>query len=87
MNDEILSVPYIVYEGEMARQERMVKRLFIALVFSVFVILATNAVWIWIWNQYDYSSESTVIDLETSDGHANYIGNDVEITNGTDSGE
>lgn len=82
MNDEILSVPYIVYEGEMARQERMVKRLFIALVFSIAVIFATNAVWIWLWNQYDYVDEA--VDIDNEDGNANYIGNDGDIYNGID---
>lgn len=86
MNDnEILTVPYVVYEGEMARSERMVKRLFIALVFSIVIIFASNACWMWLWNQYDYVDEESVIDIDNSDGYANYIGNDGEIYNGFDS--
>lgn len=79
---EILTVPYVVYEGEMARQERMVKRLFTALIISVLIIFASNACWIWLWNQYDYVDEA--VDIENEDGNANYIGNDGDIYNGID---
>ena len=79
---EILTVPYVVYEGEMARQERMVKRLFTALIVSVLIIFASNACWIWLWNQYDYVDDA--VDIENEDGNANYIGNDGDIYNGID---
>lgn len=79
---EILTVPYVVYEGEMARQERMVKRLFTALIISVLIIFASNACWIWLLNQYDYVDEA--VDIENEDGNANYIGNDGDIYNGID---
>lgn len=81
-DNEILTVPYVVYEGEMARQERMVKRLFTAFIISVLIIFASNACWIWLWNQYDYGDEA--VDIQNEDGNANYIGNDGDIYNGTD---
>ena len=84
MNDnDILSVPYVVYEGEMARSERMVKRLIVALIVSIVIIFATNATWIWLWNQYDYSSDESIVEMETRGaGNTNYIGNSGDITNG-----
>lgn len=81
-DNEILTVPYVVYEGEMARQERMVKRLFTALIVSVLIFFASNACWIWLWNQYDYVDDA--VDIQNEDGNANYIGNDGDIYNGID---
>lgn len=83
-DDDILTVPYVVYESGMSRQERMVKRMFIALIASIIVTLASNLAWMYMWNQYDYAGEDTTIELGTGEnGNANYIGNDGEINNGT----
>lgn len=59
MNEnEILSVPYVVYEGEMARSERMVKRLFIALIVTVVCLLGSNIGWLIYESQFEtYSYE------------------------------
>ena len=81
------AVPYFVYEGEQARNERHIKRLIIALIVSIALIFASNAAWLFAWCQYDYSSEETTIELDGGDGgNANYIGNDGDIYNGTDKG-
>lgn len=87
-NENNLTVPYIVYEGEMARGERHIKRLIIALIVAVALIFASNAAWLFAWCQYDHSSEeitsTTTIELDGGDGgNANYIGNDGDIYNGT----
>lgn len=83
---DLEKVPYVVYESEMARCERFIKRLIVALVISIFLIFVSNAIWLYAWLQYDYSSESTVT-IDGKDGVANYIGNDGEISNGTNNGE
>ena len=63
--------------------ERMVKRLWIALIVCICLIFASNAAWLYAWMQYDYSSEETVVDVNSDDGgNANYIGNDGDIVNG-----
>ena len=63
--------------------ERMVKRLWIALIICICLIFASNACWIYAWMQYDYSSEKTIVDVNGDDGgNANYIGNDGDIVNG-----
>lgn len=80
-NAEGKSVPYIVYEAEAARHERTVKRLIIAVVVSIILIVLTNIAWIWAWMQYDYSGEEIIVDA--GNGTANYIGNDGDINNGT----
>lgn len=68
-------VPYIVHEGALAREERNIKRLFIALVVCIIMLFASNAVWLFYWTQYDYSSEQTVT-VDGKQGTATYIGND-----------
>ena len=39
-------VPYIVFEGELARAERHIKRLWIALILSVLAVFISNCIWI-----------------------------------------
>ena len=78
--DRVENVPYIVHEGSMARMERMIKRMTYALVMAIVLLFASNALWLYEWMQYDYVSET--ITLESTKGHANYIGNDGDIYNG-----
>ena len=65
--------------------ERMVKRLWIALIFCIALIFASNAGWLFCWMQYDYSGtyEEIIVEQDAQDGgNANYIGNDGDIVNG-----
>lgn len=77
------NVPYIVYEAEMTRSERQIKRLWIALIIAIALIFASNAAWLMYVSQYDFES----YDLSTENGgNANYIGQDGDIYNGTSKG-
>lgn len=91
MNDKNeLTIPYFVHEGDMARNERMIKKLIIALLISVVIIFASNAVWLYAWLQYDYvssGSTNSTVQVDGKDGIANYIGNDGDITNGEDNSQ
>ena len=78
-----VTVPYVVHESTVARQERNVKRLWIALIVAMALIFASNAIWLYAWMQYDYSSEEIIVDAEDN-GNANYIGQDGNIYNGED---
>jgi hypothetical protein len=80
-------VPFIVHESAQARNERAVKRLVIALIVAIALTFASNAIWLYAWMQYDYSSEQTEsVTVDGKDGVANYIGNDGDIVNGADYG-
>lgn len=79
---QIADVQYIVFEGELARAERHAKRLWIALIVAVIALLACNCIWIWYINQYDFESYEVTAQ---GDGHANFIGNDGDIYNGSES--
>ena len=65
------TVPYIVYEGTIARFERIIKKLVVVIVLLVITFVATNALWIYEWNQYDYAD----VTLDgTTGGNATYMG-------------
>lgn len=94
MNDEKFnssaSIPYFAHEGMMARCERIIKKLVVALVVTIVLIFVSNAIWLYAWMQYDYSSDMTTtehVDIDGKNGVANYIGNDGDITNGTDTSD
>ena len=83
VKNEPENVPYIVHESSMARMERQIKRLWIALIVAIVLLFASNAGWLYAWCQYDYSSEEIVVEQDAKDGgNANYIGNNGDIVNG-----
>ena len=85
MENEQMTVPYIVHESAMARNERHIRRLVIALIVAVVMIAVTNIAWLYVWNSYEYVGESESVSVN-GDGTANYVGNDGDITNGINQG-
>lgn len=81
--DEHKDVPYIVYESESARHERTVKRLLTALLITILLMVGTNLAWLYVFNQYDISSEQYTIEGQDS-ANANYLESGTEgvINNG-----
>lgn len=81
--DEHKDVPYIVYESESARHERTVKRLLTALLITILLMVGTNLAWLYVFNQYDISSEQYTIEGKDN-ANANYLESGVEgvINNG-----
>ena len=43
------NVPYIVHEASMARMERQIKRLWIALIAAVVLLFASSAIFAYAW--------------------------------------
>lgn len=87
-------VPYYAHEGMLARNERTIKRLIIALIIAFVIMFASNGLWLWAWSQYDYVStdstmtttDSSFVNIDSKAGVANYVGNNGDITNGADNG-
>lgn len=50
------AVPFFVYEGEMARNERHVRRLWVALIIAILCIVLVAAGFLLYLNQYDFAS-------------------------------
>jgi hypothetical protein len=68
------SVPYLVHEGAMARNERAVKRLVIALILAILMIFASNGIWLYCWMQYDYVGEEQIIEAQQDGESVNIVG-------------
>ena len=83
MEDKNTSVPYIVYESEAARHERTIKRLIVAILVTICLLVGTNLAWLYVFNQYNFSSETYTIESD-DDGISNYLnsGSDGVINNG-----
>lgn len=65
----------------MARQERTIKRLWIALILVIVLLVGSNCAWIWYESQFT-DEVTTEITQENDGGYNNYIGNDGDIHNG-----
>lgn len=74
-------VPYIVYEGEMARQERHVKRLVVMLAVMLVLFFASNMAWLYVWNQYEYVNET--IEASQDGSGVNIVGGE-DVNYGSD---
>lgn len=81
-------VPYIVHESAMARNERTIKRLVIALIVTVVMLFACNAAWLYVWQLYDYTSDETVYTYQQDGRGLNIIGdnNEAEV-NGSETND
>lgn len=71
-------VPYIAYESEMARLERIIKRQFVLIIITVCFLVGTNACWLWYENQF---IDDVTVTQENDDGYNNYVDGDGTITN------
>ena len=71
-------VPYIVFESEMARLERIIKKQFVLIVVAVVFLVGTNACWLWYENQF---IDEVTVTQENDDGYNNYVDGDGTITN------
>ena len=69
------NVPYIVHESSMARMERQIKRLWIALLVVIFVLFASNAGWL------IYESQFEKITYQQDGEGTNIIGGSNEVDN------
>ena len=74
LKNEVEPVPYIVHEGEVARLERIIKRLWIVLILVIVFLVATNGVWIWYESQFE---EIVMTQEATTDGGGDAVVNGV----------
>lgn len=72
MSDKIdeRTISSIDHQYDMARLERIIKRLWIVILVLLILFAGTNALWIYEWNQYEYAD----ITVDSNDGgNANYL--------------
>lgn len=85
--EDNMTVPYIVYESAMARSERHIRRLVIALIVAIVMMVISNLAWLYMWNGYEYVGDSSQVTVDSNTGDANYIGDDGDIINGESDGK
>ena len=68
-------IPYYVHEGEMARQERHIKRLWILCIIIFAALIGTNAGWLWYESQFEDQVITQEVSQDSGDGGSNsYVG-------------
>lgn len=76
-------VPYLTVEGIQARNERVIHRLIRIIIFLIVGLILNNAMWIYFYNQYEYSDTTTTETTTeySQDGTGNnIIGNNNEVS-------
>lgn len=71
-------VPYICFESELARLERIIKKQFVLIIITIVLLVGTNACWIVYENQF---IDEVTVTQENDDGHNNYVDGDGTINN------
>ena len=73
-------IPYIVFESEMARLERIIKKQFILVVVAICFLIGTNACWLWYESQFEEITTTEVTqDVDSGDGGDAIINDGVRI--------
>ena len=73
-------VPYIVFETEMARLERIIKRQFVLIIIALVLLVGTNACWMWYESQLEEVTTTEVTqDVDSGDGGDAVINDGVRI--------
>lgn len=63
-------VPYIVFEGTMARFERVIEKLWIVIILLVVLLVGSNACWIYYENQFEDVTTTVMQELDATSGNA-----------------
>lgn len=86
-NNDNIVMSRIAFERMQSKDERNDRWRNIIIILLIVLLVATNAMWLWAWNQYDYVDEYSEIEMDTGEGgDNNYIGNNGDIGYGTNEG-
>lgn len=83
-NNDNIMMSRIAFERMQAKDERNDMWRNIIIILLIVLLVASNGMWLWAWNQYDYYSEDVYVENDDG-GNANYIGQDGNIYNGEES--
>jgi preprotein translocase subunit SecY len=80
----VQGIPFVVYEKEMTRYERVIKKLWVIIILLIVFLVGSNIVWIVYDKQFETveSSEEYTIEQDAESGNNNSIINGREIENG-----
>lgn len=79
--EQRINIDYIAHEAIVARMERIINKLWIALLIMIFLFMASNAMWIWRDSQYENVVTTETVTQDSGDGGSNtftgdFIGGD-----------
>lgn len=83
-NKDNIIISKYAFERMQAKDEMNDRWRNIIIIVLIILLVVTNAMWLVAWNQYDYVDGYVEIDTGEG-GDANYIGNDGDISYGTNS--
>lgn len=92
-NNGMVNIPYVVYEGTQARNERTTKRLIGIITLLIVLLFGSNGLWLYAWMQYDYSSTSETTQTtqdywQDGNGYNNInTGTQGDVVNGAEIGD
>ena len=74
-------VPYIVFESELARLERIIRRQFVLIIITLVLLVGTNACWLWYESQFEEVTTTTEVtqDVDSGDSGDAIINDGVKI--------
>lgn len=76
-------IPYIVFESEMARLERIIKKQFVLIIVAVVFLVGTNACWLCYESQFEEVTTTTQqVTQDVDSGEGDAIVNDGVHING-----
>ena len=81
--DSNAMIPYFAHEGEMARMERINKKLWILVLVLVLALICTNAGWVYYESQFQTETVRTEIQAR-QEGDMNFVSGG-DLTYGTNS--
>lgn len=67
-------IPYIAHESAMARMERIIRRLWVAVLVLIVALLATNGAWVYYESQFTGEVHEVTQDVDTGNGNATVTG-------------
>ena len=78
-----ITIDYVAHEADMARMERIIRRLWIALLVVILICTASNAAWIWRESQFeDVVTETVTQETDAKDGGTAIVNNGGDMTYG-----
>lgn len=66
--DKPINIPYVAYEATMSRFERINKRLWIAVILLIILLVGSNISWLIYESQFERYEETTIDATQDGDG-------------------
>ena len=72
-------VPFIAYESQMSRMERVIKKMFTLIVILIVLLFGTNAAWLYYESQFEDVKTEVTQELDSGEGGDAIINDGVHI--------